>query len=75
MSEIDDAAAEVEAFGRRALRHSVDVRSRESLDELCEAVTADFGRVDILINAAGYTFKEPRPTFPMANGRPSSMQT
>ncbi|SPE34101.1 2-dehydro-3-deoxy-D-gluconate 5-dehydrogenase [Candidatus Sulfopaludibacter sp. SbA3] len=58
-SEIDAAASEIEAAGRRTLRHAADATRRSSLDALRDAVTAAFGRVDILINAAGYTFKEP----------------
>lgn len=58
-TEVDSVAAEIEAAGRRTLRHTADVSSRQSLDALRDAVLAAFGRVDILINAAGYTFKEP----------------
>lgn len=61
-SEIDSTASEIEALGRRTLRHPADARNRESLETLCAAVMAKFGRVDILINAAGYTFKEPTLT-------------
>ena len=57
-SEIDSTADEIEALGRRTLRQPADARSRQSLDALCAAVLAEFGRIDILINAAGYTFKE-----------------
>jgi NAD(P)-dependent dehydrogenase (short-subunit alcohol dehydrogenase family) len=38
---------------------TTDVTSRQSIDELRDAVLAHFGRVDILVNAAGYTFKQP----------------
>jgi len=58
-SEVDATASEIEAVGRSTLRHTTDVRDRGSLDALRDAVLAEFGRVDILINAAGYTFKEP----------------
>ena len=58
-SEVEATAAEIEAAGRRTLRRTADARDRQSLDELCEAALVEFGRVDILINAAGYTFKEP----------------
>ena len=57
-SEVDSAASEIEALGRRTMRHAADARDRQSLDALCAAVVAEFGHVDILINAAGYTFKE-----------------
>ena len=35
---------------------------RNSIDALRDAVLERFGRVDILVNAAGYTFKEPTVT-------------
>ena len=62
MSEIENTAAEIEATGRRTLRQTADATKRKSLDALCDAVTAAFGQVDILINAAGYTLKEPTAT-------------
>ena len=58
-SSVEEAAREIEAAGRRTLRHPVDVRDRHSLEALRDAVLAEFGRVDILVNAAGYTFKQP----------------
>jgi NAD(P)-dependent dehydrogenase (short-subunit alcohol dehydrogenase family) len=61
-SEIDATAQEIESAGRRTLRHTADATKRESLDALRDSVMAEFGRVDILINAAGYTFKEPTAT-------------
>jgi NAD(P)-dependent dehydrogenase (short-subunit alcohol dehydrogenase family) len=58
-----DAAAgvcrEIEEAGRRTLCQAVDVTERESLDALRDAALREFGRVDILVNAAGYTFREP----------------
>lgn len=62
IAEIESAAAEIEATGRRTLRHPSDARNRQSLERLCAAVLDEFGRADILINAAGYTFKEPTLT-------------
>ncbi len=38
---------------------TTDVTSRQSIDALRDAVLAHFGRIDILVNAAGYTFKQP----------------
>jgi NAD(P)-dependent dehydrogenase (short-subunit alcohol dehydrogenase family) len=49
----DPVACEIERQGRRSLRLSVDVASRESLAEVRDEVLAAFGRVDILINSAG----------------------
>src|SRR3974377_932525 len=50
---------EIEASGHPALAHPVDVRDRGSIGALREAVLQRFGAVDILVNAAGYTFKQP----------------
>ncbi len=60
--EVDDTASEIEALGRKTVRCSADARNRESIDHLRETVVANLGHVDILINAAGYTFKEPTLT-------------
>jgi NAD(P)-dependent dehydrogenase (short-subunit alcohol dehydrogenase family) len=57
--ELDNTACAIEAAGRRTLRQQADVRSRPSLEDLRNAVLAEFGRVDILVNAAGVTFREP----------------
>jgi NAD(P)-dependent dehydrogenase (short-subunit alcohol dehydrogenase family) len=51
--------AKVAAAGRRSKCYPVDATNRYSLDRLRDLVMAEFGRVDILVNAAGYTFKEP----------------
>lgn len=59
MRELNETACQIEAAGRRTLRRQVDVRSRASLDSLRDAVLEKLGRVDILLNAAGATFREP----------------
>lgn len=56
---IDEVCASIEAKGRRTLRQVTDIRDRKSIDELRDAVAEQFGRVDILVNAAGFTFKKP----------------
>ena len=61
---LEEACREVESVGARTLRQPSDVRDRKSIDVLREAVLRHFGRVDILINAAGYTIKEPTATMP-----------
>jgi NAD(P)-dependent dehydrogenase (short-subunit alcohol dehydrogenase family) len=54
--------AEIEALGVGSLIHASDVRSRDSLNRLREATLARFGRADILVNAAGFTHKQPAAT-------------
>lgn len=61
---LEEACREVEAVGGRTLRQSSDVRDRRSIEILREAVLDQFGRVDILVNAAGYTFKQATATMP-----------
>lgn len=56
---VDRAAAEIEALGRKSLRITADVRSRESLQALHDQVYSRFGRIDILVNSAGITLREP----------------
>jgi NAD(P)-dependent dehydrogenase (short-subunit alcohol dehydrogenase family) len=59
MEQVEKAAAEIEASGRRSLRVTSDVLDRASLETLHDAVMKEFGRVDILVNAAGVTHKAP----------------
>jgi NAD(P)-dependent dehydrogenase (short-subunit alcohol dehydrogenase family) len=55
--QVDKVAAEVEAIGRRSLRVTSDVLDRASVQALHDAVIKEFGKVDILVNAAGVTHK------------------
>jgi NAD(P)-dependent dehydrogenase (short-subunit alcohol dehydrogenase family) len=57
--QVEKVAAEITALGRRSLCVTSDVLSRASLEALRDAVLAEFGKVDILINAAGVTHKGP----------------
>lgn len=43
----------VAALGRKAEAYSVDVTSQDQLRETVDAALTDFGRIDILVNAAG----------------------
>lgn len=57
--QVARVAAEIEALGRRSLRAPSDVADRDSLQALHHAVLHEFGKVDILVNAAGITHKGP----------------
>jgi 3-oxoacyl-[acyl-carrier protein] reductase len=48
-------AAEVEATGRRAWAHAVDVTDATAVNAAAEQILAAAGRVDILVNNAGVT--------------------
>lgn len=56
---LEEACREVEAIGGRTVRQPSDVRDRKSIDIFRDVVLQEFGRVDILVNAAGFTLKEP----------------
>lgn len=64
--QVESACRDIEAAGRRSLAHASDATDRRSLDLLRDAAVDAFGHVDILVNAAGYTFKQ--PTAPMPEG-------
>lgn len=56
---IDEVATEIERLGRKTLRRAADVLDRASIDALRDAVLAEFGHADILLNAAGRTMRKP----------------
>ncbi|GAC1643959.1 MAG: glucose 1-dehydrogenase [Acidobacteriaceae bacterium] len=58
-ASVQSVAAEIQAVGRRTITLVSDVTSRESLQQLHDAVIREFGRVDILVNCAGITRKMP----------------
>jgi NAD(P)-dependent dehydrogenase (short-subunit alcohol dehydrogenase family) len=57
--ETRQVADEIQALGRRSLDATVDVRDRSSIELLQQKVLESFGKVDILVNAAGITHKTP----------------
>lgn len=58
-ANIDEVCREIEALGRKTMRKTADAGSRASLDEFRDAVLQEFGQVDVLLNAAGQTFRKP----------------
>ncbi len=56
---IEEVATAIEKLGRKSLRQTVNASSRESVDTLRDAILQQFGRVDIIVNAAGQTFRKP----------------
>jgi len=56
---VDEAAALVEASGRRTLRLTTDVADEASITYLLAAAIEAFGKVDILVNCAGRTKRTP----------------
>jgi NAD(P)-dependent dehydrogenase (short-subunit alcohol dehydrogenase family) len=56
---VNEVAADIEKLGRRSLSMCVDASKRASVDALRDRVVAELGRIDILLNAAGQTFRKP----------------
>jgi NAD(P)-dependent dehydrogenase (short-subunit alcohol dehydrogenase family) len=59
VEQVKAVAAEIEARGRQTLRVTSDVLDRASVQALHDAVLKEFGKVDILVTAAGVTHKSP----------------
>lgn len=57
--EVENVAGEIEGFGRKTIRCTSDVSSRESVEQLLSDCVTAFGKVDILVNSAGRTKREP----------------
>ena len=60
--QVDEAADKIEATGVRTLRIPSTVSERASLQHLHDEVLKAFGKVDVLINCAGKTKREPTLT-------------
>jgi NAD(P)-dependent dehydrogenase (short-subunit alcohol dehydrogenase family) len=63
-AEVSETAREVEAKGRRSLRLTCDVTDRTSLEAAREQVLSRLGRLDILVNCAGRTKRQPTLELP-----------
>jgi NAD(P)-dependent dehydrogenase (short-subunit alcohol dehydrogenase family) len=59
MDLVKTLADEIESTGRRSLRVTCDVADRSSVENLLKACVDAFGKVDILVNAAGITKRAP----------------
>ena len=49
----------IRRLGRQTLETPVDVTDRQSIAQYRDALLQKFGRIDILVNAAGVTFRKP----------------
>ena len=59
---VNEVAGEIESLGHKSLRLTVDASNRASIDTLRDRVLGELGRIDILLNAAGQTFRKPTQT-------------
>jgi NAD(P)-dependent dehydrogenase (short-subunit alcohol dehydrogenase family) len=57
--QVENVTAEIKALGRQSLAMPSDVGDRTSVQRLHDAVLGRFGKVDILVNAAGITQQAP----------------
>src|SRR5215510_2712393 len=57
--ELKAVCQEIEALGVRAIGLDLDVRSNESCDAFVRETERTFGKIDILINAAGIAAEQP----------------
>lgn len=64
MELVNTLADEIEKLGRKSLRVTCDVGDRGSLEKLLQVSVANFGKVDILVNAAGVTKRAPTVDYP-----------
>ena len=51
--------------GRKVSYYTVDAASEDSVTQLLSSTVAEFGRIDILVNAQGFNKKFPATEFPM----------
>jgi len=66
-TEIDQAAAEIAALGRKSLAIEADVCNPEDVQRMVQATLDSFGKVDILFNAAGSRAVAPSEELPYAD--------
>ena len=64
VEQVEAAAQEIEARGRRTCRITSDVADKSSLEALRDQTVAALGKVDILVNCAGRIKRAPTVDFP-----------
>jgi NAD(P)-dependent dehydrogenase (short-subunit alcohol dehydrogenase family) len=57
--QLEAAAAEIKKLGRRALALQVDITKKTEVDNFVQAVVAEFGAIDILVNNAAMNIRAP----------------
>ena len=63
LASLDDAVKRMEPLGRTMLPLKVDVSSRESIQKAVAEGVRKFGKLDIVINAAGTNLRKPAEDF------------
>jgi len=67
LEQIQAVATEIEGIGRRSLCIPCDVTNRVTLERLLSAVLEALGKVDILVNSAGFNLRAPSLQFSEAD--------
>jgi len=67
LESLKKVAEEVRSTGRKALPISCDVADPTSVHQMVSKTVAEFGRVDILVTAAGIALREPAEDFNIEN--------
>jgi NAD(P)-dependent dehydrogenase (short-subunit alcohol dehydrogenase family) len=62
-AELSRGAEQIRGLGRRALTVTLDVTRVDHIRAVVQRAHAEFGRLDILVNAAGINFRKPADTF------------
>jgi NAD(P)-dependent dehydrogenase (short-subunit alcohol dehydrogenase family) len=65
-SVLEAVAGEVRAEGRRALALACDVADARQVDDVVAETMRTFGRIDLLVNNAGYRIRSPLEDLPRA---------
>jgi len=60
--QLNEVCEQIRSLGGRTLLAASDVRDRATIRDLRDQVTTGLGKIDILVNAAGITFREPTIT-------------
>ena len=67
IENLDPVVAEIKKLGRRSFCEAVDVRQEDAVKELVERTVRDLGRLDVMVNNAGASFRA-NPEDISANG-------
>lgn len=55
----EEVVNEIIKFGRKAIAVKADVSNKEEVDKMVEDVIKEFGKIDVLVNNAGITHRNP----------------
>jgi len=66
LQTLQETAAEITALGRRAVALAADATNKAEVDAMAHAVTAELGRIDVLVNCAGGSAREKSSVFALS---------